>query len=70
MLSNEESLEGQTGPFRSVAEGAWALQAQHERFLFKKGRPRSHPSRVAWASANKLWCEEIRAGRRDRLAAT
>ena len=61
MLTNGGSDERGGDVFKSVAEGAWILQAQHERFLFKKARARDDPSRVAWMNANSLWQAQVRA---------
>jgi len=68
MLTNGEIDEGRRNPWRSVAEAAWALQANHERFLFKKGRAHDDPSRLAWWNANNLWQAQVRARRAGRLA--
>ena len=45
----------QESPYKAVAEAAWAVQANHNRFRFEPRRPDDHPSRVAWVNANALW---------------
>ena len=65
MLTIGTTSESSDGTLRSMAEAAWAMQAQHARFLFKKARPANHPSRVAWVNANNLWLAQVRA-RRNR----
>ena len=57
------------GAFKRVAEAAWALQSNHERFLFKTARPKDHPSRVPWVNANKLWQAQTRARKDGKLTA-
>jgi hypothetical protein len=61
MLSCDSADERQGNAFRSVAEGAWTVQAQHERFLFKKARAHDDPRRAAWVNANSLWQAQVRA---------
>ncbi|MPZ48904.1 MAG: hypothetical protein GEU75_06280 [Dehalococcoidia bacterium] len=70
MLTDRRIDEAPEGTFKRVAEAAWALQANHERFLFKKARPHDHPSRAAWVNANNLWQAQVRARRAGRVAAT
>jgi hypothetical protein len=42
--------------FSAVAERAWAMQADHERFMpLKTARAKDHASRAAWDNANRLW---------------
>ena len=55
MLNDGGSGAGRDLVFKSVTEAGWALQSQHDRFLFKKARRDDHPSRVAWVDANNLW---------------
>ena len=62
MATNSGAAETKDGDsYRRVAEAAWAIQAQHERFLFKERRPDNHPSRVPWVTANKLWYAQVQA---------
>ena len=68
MLTDGEICDNLGGVFKSVAEAAWASQSQHERFLFKKARPKDHPSRAVWASANNLLIAEGRARKTGRVA--
>ena len=68
MLSKVEIEAGFENIFRLVAEGAWEAQASHERFLFKKAREHDNPSRIAWANANNLWRDQVRARNAARLA--
>ena len=70
MLTNGGSDERRGDVFRSVAEAAWTLQAQHERFLFKKARARDDPIRVAWMNANNLWQAQVRARKAGWVAAS
>ena len=70
MLIDQRLDETPDRIFKRVAEAAWSLQANHERFLFKKARPHDHPSRAAWVNANNLWQEQVRARRAGRVAAT
>ena len=70
MLNKGLSPEIQGDAFSSVAEAAWTLQSQHERFLFKKARPHDHPSRAAWVSANNLWQAQVQARKAGRVAVT
>ena len=70
MLTNAGHCEGAEAAFKAVAEAAWEVQAKHERFLFKKGRPEGHPSRVAWVNANNLWFAEVKARKAVRASAT
>jgi len=63
MLTDHQIDEAPEGTFKRIAEAAWALQANHERFLFKKARARNHPSRVPWVNANNLWQAQTRANR-------
>jgi hypothetical protein len=58
------------GAFKRVAEAAWALQSDHERFLFKKRRPDDDPSRAAWVNANNIWQAQVRARKAGRVAVT
>jgi hypothetical protein len=42
--------------FSAIAERAWAMQADHERFMpLKTARAKNHPSRAAWDNANRVW---------------
>lgn len=68
MLTESGSSGRGESVFKSVAEAAWALQARHERFLFRKSRPEGHPSRVAWVNANNLWRAQVQAAKAGRLA--
>ena len=68
MLSHGATSECQEGVLKAVAEAAWALQAQHDRFLFKKARAHDHPSRAVWVNANNLWLAQVRARKAGRIA--
>jgi hypothetical protein len=61
MLMTSASQENHESPFTAVAEGAWALQADHDRFSFRPLRADDDPSRVAWVRANNLWQAKVRA---------
>ena len=61
MVTNGGTEEARDSTFKRVAEAAWAVQSKHERFLFKSPRPRNHPSRVAWVTANNLWQAQVQA---------
>ena len=68
MSTNDGTAETMDGnAYRRVAEAAWAIQAQHERFLFKQRRPDNHPSRVPWVTANRLWYVEAQARKQGRV---
>ena len=60
-MLDDNGVPAEQGSLKSVAEEAWAVQSQHNRFLFKKARPDGHPSRVAWVNANNLWLAQVRA---------
>ena len=68
MLIEAGSSADRESVFKSVAEAAWALQARHERFLFRKARPDGHPSRVVWTNANNLWRAQVQAAKAGRMA--
>ena len=68
MLIEAGSSADRESVFKSVAEAAWALQARHERFLFRMSRPDGHPSRTAWTNANNLWLAQVQAANAGRLA--
>ena len=70
MLSQAGCNEIREDAFRTVAEAAWAVQSQHERFLFKKPRRQDDPSRAAWMNANNVWQAQVRARKAARTAAT
>jgi hypothetical protein len=55
-MQEPTTIERDERTFSAVAEGAWAKQADHERFLpFKAARAKGHPSRAAWDNANRIW---------------
>jgi hypothetical protein len=54
---------------QTIAERAWALQADHERFNVRPARAKDHPSRQAWVAANNIWQMEVQARRGQKTMA-
>ena len=64
--ASQESHESHESPFTAAAEGAWALQADHDRFSFRPRRRDDDPSRVVWVQANNVWQAKVRARKAAR----